>query len=56
MKTLILIISCLGLALVIGPPILYLADAIDKQAMQSLMLAGTAVWFVSAPFWMSIKS
>lgn len=46
------IVSFLGLALVIVPPLAYLFDTIDKGAMTSLMLLGTIVWFVSAPLWM----
>jgi len=51
-RTLIPIIAILGLALVIGPAILYLADVLEKDTMKAMMLAGTATWFVSAPFWM----
>jgi hypothetical protein len=49
------IVSYLGLALVIAPPIAYLAGALDKSAMSSVMLAGTIVWFGSVPFWMGRK-
>lgn len=55
-KVLIPIIAILGLALVIGPAILYLADVIEKDAMKAAMLAGTATWFGSAPFWMREKT
>jgi len=56
LKILIPIIALLGLVLVIGPAILYLADVIEKDSMQSIMLAGTAVWFASAPFWINKKA
>lgn len=52
MKKLIPLASAIALALVIIPACLYLADAIDKPRMQSLMLSGTILWFVSAPFWL----
>lgn len=55
-RTLIPIIAILGLALVIGPAVLYLADVIEKDAMKAAMLAGTATWFVAAPFWMREKT
>lgn len=51
MKRMIPLISAAALALIIVPPCLYLADAIHKPGMQSLMLAGTILWFVSA-FWL----
>ena len=51
MKRVMPIVSFLGLALVIAPAILYLAGSIGKEAMHSLMLAGTIAWFISAPFW-----
>ena len=53
MKTLLPIVSYLGLALVIVPPLAYLAAAMDKSVMSSVMLAGTIVWFASVPFWMN---
>lgn len=52
MKKLILLMSFLGLLLVIGPAILYLSDLIEKDSMKTLMLIGTIIWFVLAPFWM----
>jgi len=56
MKPLIPVVSIIGLALVIVPPIVYLAGAIDKSSMTSLMLVGTIVWFVTAPFWLGRKA
>jgi hypothetical protein len=52
MKKLVPLVSIIGLALVIVPACLYLAEAVDKPRMQSLMLAGTLLWFVSAPLWL----
>ncbi len=52
MKKLIAIISLVALALVIAPAVMYLSDSMDKSRIQMLMLAGTVLWFVSAPFWM----
>ena len=56
MKTLLPIVSYLGLALVIVPPLAYLAGAMDKSVMSSVMLAGTIVWFASVPFWMNRRT
>jgi hypothetical protein len=53
MKSLMPIASIAGLLLVIGPPIAYLIDVlVSKDTMTTLMLIGSVVWFVSAPFWM----
>ncbi len=56
MKRLLPIISLLGLVCVIGPPIAYLIDAVEKDAMTNLMLLGTIVWFVTVPLWMGRHS
>lgn len=52
MKTLLVAISFLGLALVIGAPMTYLAGTTNKDTMMNLMLIGTLLWFASVPFWM----
>jgi len=52
MKQTLMTVSFAGLALVIAPPVLYFAAAMEKTTMQSLMLAGTLLWFVTVPFWM----
>lgn len=56
MKKLLQIISLIGLLLVIVPACMYLADSMDKSRMQTIMLAGTVLWFITAPFWMNKKS
>jgi uncharacterized membrane protein len=52
MKILMPIVSFLGLVLVFVPAVAYLADTMDKNTMTTIMLIGTVIWFVSAPFWM----
>ena len=52
MKKFLPVISSLGLALIIVPACLYLAEFIAKSQMEVLMLVGTGVWFASAPLWM----
>jgi hypothetical protein len=52
MKRLLPLISAIGLALVIVPACLYLAGMVEKPQMKLLMLIGTALWFLTAPFWM----
>ena len=56
MNKLLPIISLIGLLLVIVPACMYLGDSMDKSQMQTFMLAGTVLWFVTAPFWMGKKS
>jgi hypothetical protein len=51
MKRWLPLISMAGLALVIVPAVLYLTGTITKDLMTTLMLAGTVVWFVTAPLW-----
>ena len=52
MKKLLPVVSFAALALVIVPACLYLAGLTEKPQMQTLMLVGTVLWFVSAPLWM----
>jgi len=56
MKVVLPIVSLLGLAAVIGPPVAYLAGSLDKGPMTTCMLIGTVVWFVTVPFWMGRKA
>jgi hypothetical protein len=56
MKKLLLAISFLGLALVIGPSLAYLAGTAGKDTMTNLMMLGTLLWFVSVPLWMGRES
>jgi hypothetical protein len=55
MKTLISIakpLSWASLALIVVPPILHLNGSVSHPTMNTLLLAGTFVWFVSASLWM----
>lgn len=52
MKKLLPAISSIGLALVIVPACLYVAGTMGKPEVKTLMLAGTLLWFLSAPLWM----
>ena len=56
MKSTLKIISFLGLCLTIVPSILVLKDKIDLDLHKTLMIIGTFLWFVTAPFWMKSKS
>lgn len=52
MRTFLKYLSFVGLALVIAPVLAYVAGALDRGAMSTVMLVGTLIWFVSVPFWM----
>ncbi len=52
MKKLLPVLSFLGLALVLAPPIAYLAGSVDKASMSTIMLVGTLLWFATVSFWM----
>ncbi len=51
-KNLFRVLGLFALALVITPPAAFLAGALkDESLMKTLMLVGTALWFVAAPVW-----
>jgi hypothetical protein len=53
MKKIAMFVGYASLALVIGPPILFMTKSIqDLNTVKNLMLAATLVWFVTAPIWM----
>jgi len=56
MKTLTKLISVTGLGLTIVPAFLVFFQKITLQSHYHLMLIGTILWFISAPFWMNKKS
>lgn len=52
MKTLLMIVSFVGLALTVVPSFLVLFGEISWDTHAFLMLVGMILWFGSAPFWM----
>jgi len=52
MTTLLKLISLAGLGLTLVPSFLVFARVISWESHAALMLVGTVLWFVSAPFWM----
>ncbi len=46
-------LSYLGLLLTIVPGILVFAGLLDLPAYKSWMLAGTVIYFVTAPWWIN---
>lgn len=55
MKTALKLFSILGLGLTIVPAGLVFLNQIPWQTHANLMLIGTILWFVTAPFWMKKK-
>ncbi|MBN2415530.1 hypothetical protein JXO52_06795 [bacterium] len=55
MRRVLQIISAAGLAMVIVPAFLVFAGRIPWRTHADLMLAGTVLWFVTAPFWMGMS-
>lgn len=52
MKTLLIILSILGLVLTVVPSVLVFIQEITLSAHKHLVLVGMLLWFGTAPFWM----
>jgi hypothetical protein len=52
MRALLKLVSYAGLGLTVVPSFLVFAGVITWQTHAELMLAGTVLWFATAPFWM----
>jgi hypothetical protein len=55
MKYFLIILSVIGLLLTVVPSLLVFSGIIDLASHKKLMMAGTVLWFVTAPFWMNKK-
>lgn len=55
MKTVLIILSFIGLALTVLPAFFVFSGAIPWQTHANLMATGMVLWFVTAPFWMGKK-
>lgn len=56
MKILLIIISCIGLAMSIVPSVLVFLGKMDMQTNTTLMAIGMVLWFGTAPFWINSKA
>ena len=54
-KILFAVCAWLSLGIVVGAPLAFLAGQMDLGSTQNWMLAGTIIWFVAAPLWMSAR-
>lgn len=52
MKLLAQVVSGLALAAVLLPAALFFTDRLSLATMQTVMLAASVLWFLSAPWWM----
>ena len=55
MKTVLKLVSLIGLLATIVPSFLVFADIITLDTNKLLMIVGTLLWFISAPLWMDKK-
>ena len=53
MKKILQILSILGLLLTVLPGILVFTGVLEFEAYKIWVLAGTLLWFASAPFWIN---
>lgn len=56
MKTFLKIVSFAGLVLTILPSLLVFAGRMELETHYHWTLAGTVLWFATAPFWMDRKN
>lgn len=56
MRTVLKVVSVLGLVLTVLPAFLVMAGLIRWEEHAELMLLGMLFWFLSAPFWMKKAS
>lgn len=56
MNSLLKIVSLVGLLATIIPSFLVLFGVITLDNNKVLMILGTLLWFISAPFWMNKKA
>lgn len=52
MSLLLKFLSAVGLGLTVVPAFLVFAGRLPWETHATLMLVGTVLWFVTAPFWM----
>ena len=55
MKAFLKILSAIGLILTLAPSFMVFSGVITLDMDKWLMLLGTIMWFVTAPFWMNKK-
>ena len=56
MKAILKILSFIGLFMTVAPSFMVFSGSITLDMHKWLMLLGTLLWFVTAPFWMNKKA
>jgi hypothetical protein len=56
MRKLLQLASSLALAGIVIPPILYFTGGLTHDAVKSVTLVATILWFAATPFWMNNRS
>jgi len=56
MRKVLQLASCLALAGIVIPPILYFRGELARDVMNTVTLLATVLWFAVTPFWMNHRS
>lgn len=56
MKTLLKVVSYIGLALTVIPAFLVASGILTLDTHKTLMVIGMVLWFAASPFWMDKKA
>ncbi len=49
-------VSFIGLVLTLLPSFFVLTGAIDQEMNKNMMMLGTAMWFLTVPFWINKRT
>jgi hypothetical protein len=56
MRRALQLVSWLALAGIVIPPVLYFAGGLTLEAVKTVTMVATILWFVATPFWMNSRS
>ncbi len=56
MRKALQLVSWLALAGIVVPPILYFTGGLTHEAVKTVTLVATILWFAATPFWMNDRS
>jgi hypothetical protein len=49
-------VSFIGLVLTLLPSFFVLTGSIDQEMNKNMMMLGTAMWFITVPFWINKRT
>lgn len=55
-RNILAVVSFLGLLLTVVPSLLFFNSIVSFEFYKIAMLAGTLIWFASAPLWIGFKN